>query len=400
MRFEAIEPCPLPDDPLRAEAAIALRDSGEYGMVVDDRWRLLYYSDQARLTDAGGGPMAPTAIGEYLFGPEFVRVSTEARFGAFATPVALRANFLGYGGLMLADTPGGKPELRDLVDSSLRDLVDDLSPSTRSTVTFRTVGAGLNRTHDVTVRASRLRDENGMLRGALITWKPAVPMSIMAQMAFAQDPDHLDRMFAMSNASRRAGAVLFADLENSSALARRLTTGSYFALVRRLIRLTDQCIVDAGGLVGRHVGDGVVAFFPVDSVDSESTVARACITAARTIRAALPEVAERCDLVADDVVARFGLHWGSTLYMGAITTSARTEVTGLGDEANEAARIEACATGGRTLASKQLVERLDDAAASALAIEPARIVYTRLADIDTATDKARRDAPDIAVCQL
>jgi hypothetical protein len=44
-----------------------------------------------------------------------------------------------------------------------------------------------------------------------------------------------------------------------------------------------------------------------------------------------------------DVVLRFGLHWGSTVYVGQITTSARSEVTGLG-EVNEAARIEACAS--------------------------------------------------------
>jgi class 3 adenylate cyclase len=34
-------------------------------------------------------------------------------------------------------------------------------------------------------------------------------------------------------------------------------------------------------------------------------------------------------------------------------------VTALGDEVNEAARIEACASGGRMLASKTLIERLD-----------------------------------------
>ena len=61
---------------------------------------------------------------------------------------------------------------------------------------------------------------------------------------------------------------------------------------------------------------------------------------------------------------RFGLHWGSTLFVGNITTAGRTEVTALGDEVNEAARIEACATGGLALASKSLIERLnaDDAA--------------------------------------
>ena len=78
-------------------------------------------------------------------------------------------------------------------------------------------------------------------------------------------------------------------------------------------------------------------------------------------------------------------------------TSGRTEVAALGDEVNEAARIEACATGGRLLSSKDLIERLDPDDAATLGIEPDNFVYTPLAQLDTATDKARRDAPAIPV---
>ncbi len=97
---------------------------------------------------------------------------------------------------------------------------------------------------------------------------------------------------------------------------------------------------------------------------------------------------------------RFGLHWGATLYVGQITTSGRAEVTALGDEVNEGARIEACASGGRALASKELLERLDREDAATLGIDPDRITYTPLADLLTATEKARRDAPAIAVCEV
>jgi class 3 adenylate cyclase len=86
--------------------------------------------------------------------------------------------------------------------------------------------------------------------------------------------------------------------------------------------------------------------------------------------------------------------------LGSIITSGRSEVTALGDEVNEAARIEACASGGRALASKALVERLNSDDAAALDIDPNDVVYTPLADLDTATDKARRDAPALAVCDL
>jgi class 3 adenylate cyclase len=88
------------------------------------------------------------------------------------------------------------------------------------------------------------------------------------------------------------------------------------------------------------------------------------------------------------------------LYVGQIATSGRTEVTALGDPVNETARIEACASGGRALASKDLIERLDGGDAAALDVDPDQLTYTALADLSTATEKARRDAPAIAVCEV
>jgi class 3 adenylate cyclase len=67
---------------------------------------------------------------------------------------------------------------------------------------------------------------------------------------------------------------------------------------------------------------------------------------------------------------------------------------------NEAARIEACATGGRTLASKPLIERLNHEDANELGLDVSHTTYTPLANLSTATDKARRDAPSIAVCEV
>ena len=399
MRIEVGVPCPLPDDPVLAEAAIAVRDTEDWGSIVDPNWRRVYSSDDERKSFAGGGELAATVVGAHLFGSESVAVMSEARF-AMNSPETWRSFFTGLGPLVLRDTPGGGAELRDKVDPSLRDLVDQLSPTDASTVGFRFKSSGLVAAQPLHCKAIRIRDERGALRGTFISTKLAAPMSTQAAMAFELDPGHVQRTFSMGTARRRAGAVLFADLESSSALARRLSTGSYFALIRRLVRAADQCIVDAGGLVGRHVGDGVVAFFPVESYDTESAAALACLSTARNIRTAIAEAAQRSELSVDDVVIRFGLHWGATLFIGSITTSARAEVTALGDEANEAARIEACATGGRTLASKLLLERLDPIDAAALDIDPDRLVYTPLSGLESATDKARRDAPAIAVCDI
>jgi class 3 adenylate cyclase len=233
-----------------------------------------------------------------------------------------------------------------------------------------------------------------------MVFKPTVGMNVLGVMALERDVGHLTKLRSMAIPRRRPAALLFADLEGSSALSRTLSTGSYFATGRRIVRETDRCVVDAGGLVGRHVGDGVAAFFPVEVFTSESAAACACVSAARNIRAAMPAIAARCGLTTEQLMMRFGLHWGSTIFMGNIGTVARSEVTALGDEVNEAARIEACATGGRMLASKPLVERLSDGDFTTLEIDPDHLAYTQLTNLTAATDKARRDAPAIAVCEL
>jgi class 3 adenylate cyclase len=230
--------------------------------------------------------------------------------------------------------------------------------------------------------------------------KPKAGMSHLAAAIARADLVHLERMRVVERPDRHPGGILMADLEASTLLSRRLSTAQYFALIRRWIREADHYIIDSGGIVGRHAGDGVVALFLDETTGSESAAARACITAARTLRAALADIAARNDLAEAGLSLRFGLHWGATLYMGRILTEGRSEVTALGDEMNESARIEACATGGRMFASKALIERLNRGDADALGIDTSHTTYTPLADLSTATDKARRDAPSIAVCEL
>lgn len=399
MLIEVDVPCPMPEDPMLADVAASLRHAGGWGFLVDADWRLVYFADELRLSFGASMEMVPILLGVHLFGPENVGLSIEYRFGP-NRPEAWCEHFTGVGGLVLADTPGGPDELREVVDPSLRDLVDGLTADPAAARPFSTFGTGVGGRYEVRHTAVRIRDGEGQLRGTVLYAKPAAGMSILATLVFERDQRLLTRMQQVVKAGRRPAAILFGDLESSSALARRLSTASNFALGRRIVRAADRCVVDAGGLPGRHVGDGVVAFFPAETFESESAAARACISAARAVRTAMTDVAVRSDLAPDEVVMRFGLHWGSTLYMGSIITSARSEVTALGDEANEAARIEACATGGHTLASKDLIERLDPNDAGHLGIDPDHQLYTRLADLTTATEKARRDAPAIAVCAV
>lgn len=359
----------------------------------------MYVTDDLRLTFGGNTELSQWPLGAHMFGPEFRAAVEGFRFGTTSTE-GFRSNFAAVAGWVLHDTPGGRDELLALADPSIHDMIERAEPSDAVALWSAGMGMGILETVGVPILGFRVRESSGRLAGTALITKPAAGMAVVGALTAMADPGHARRMLQVAQARRRPAAILFADLESSSPLARRLSTASYFTLGRRLVRAADGCVIEAGGLPGRHAGDGVVAFFPAETAGTESAAARACIEAARALRTALDEVATRSGLEPGDLALRFGLHWGSTLYMGSVTTGGRSEVTALGDEVNEAARIEACATGSRMLASKSLMERLDPDDAAALGLDPDHVTYTPLAELASATDKARRDAPAIAVCEL
>ena len=381
-------------DPTLLQVIEAWSEGGYWAMAVDDRWRLVVVtSELAAVADS------QFAMGEFFYGAVQTAAELQGRAGHNSIE-EIRTSFVRHGGWLLTDISGGRDALRETVDPAVRDLVDEIERCDGEAITYddrtEAFGSGVG----ATWVAQRVRDSSGRIVGTVFVGKPAVGMNTIGMLAGAGDIGHFARMRQLASAGRRPAAVIFADLEGSAPLAKRLPTATYLTLVRRLTRAADKCVIEAGGLVGRHAGDGVGAFFVAEIIGSESAAARACITVARALQEATRAIAEHHELRPEEVTVRAGLHWGATLYIGSIITAGRTEVTALGDEVNEAARIEACASGGRLLASKELVERLDAADATALAINPSHVMYTQLGDLDTATEKARRDAPAIAVCDL
>ena len=396
-----VKSLPLPDDPRLAAWASALNDAGFFATLMDSQWRWVFVTDESRWGYGDTGDSSIVPIGSHDFSAEAVRFRTAYMGGSGGSLEGRRERFRALGSYVLANTPGGRNELRRIVDPELADLVSELQPQDlpvalymRREMTYAGTAVGTSAV------LFRIDDGDGRLAGICNLSKPAVGMSQLAAAAATADLAHLERIRMVEHPDRRQTAILMADLEASSPLARRLSTAQFFAFTRRLVRAADQCIVDAGGIVGRHAGDGIIAYFLAETSGSESAAARACITAAAALRSTLIESATRSDIAVPDLSLRFGMHWGATLYMGRILSAGRSEVTALGDEMNEAARIEACATGGRTLASKALIERLNADDALALDIDPAHISYTQLGELDTATDKARRDAPSIPVCDI
>jgi class 3 adenylate cyclase len=287
-----------------------------------------------------------------------------------------------------------------MVPPELAYIVEEAEPAPVGTWTalirLESVGASLGLIRYFGVRARR---PDGTAAATLYIYGSSLPAQLLAMVTRGR-LNHFERMARLVEPGRREAAILFADVEASSKLSRALPTSTYFDFIRDFSTAADETIIDGGGIVGDHAGDGLTAFFVVDDLGSPSRTARAAIEVGRGLQAAIERAGLAVGLEPGEVRLRVGLHWGGTLYMGQVVTGGRLEVTALGDEVNECARIEQSAAGGALLASKALIERLQPADAATVGLAPADMVYRALADLDGVDEKAIRDAGLIAVARV
>lgn len=247
-----------------------------------------------------------------------------------------------------------------------------------------------------------LRDERGRSIGNVVVYHSGLPVSLTAQLVRG-DRDMFERMAQLAEPGSRSLAIMFADLESSGMLSRHMPSALYFSLIRRLTDAMDRAIVQRQGIVGRHAGDGVSAFFLAEDLGSPAAAIGAAIEAGREIAVVAEAVGTslRSEVPeAEPVRVNIGVHWGSAVYIGQVATEGRLEVTALGDEVNECARIQESASEGALLVSKTALERVSAEQAEALDVAPEHSHYTTVAELPGASEKARRDAGAIAVARL
>jgi class 3 adenylate cyclase len=240
----------------------------------------------------------------------------------------------------------------------------------------------------------RLNDEGGELIGWVCLFFMDIRPNLLVLLARG-DEQMYERMAKLVNPGPRQAAIMFCDLHSSGRLSRQLPSAAYFKLVRRLWRGIDAAVAEHTGIVGKHAGDGASAFFLVDDLGSPSAAVAAAVRAAARVHETSHGVFD--DTLESDCLMKVGLHWGGSLYMGQLVPGGRLDVTALGDEVNEAARIQETAGAGETLASKQLVEQLTADDAAAIGVDVEKLSYRPLSEIDGAPEKAVRDAGGLAV---
>ena len=372
----------MPVTPSLAPVVEALDATGWAIELLDADWNVVWASTEMQLI-LGAEAAAEVGIDEH--------VCTSRRLTAFdGIGVDSSGSWLAtHVPWMLHD--GADPDhLAELIEERHHELVAGLTPQPPPLRwSFRLDAKALG---PIRALGERLVDEDGTLLGTVFVYGSTLPASLLSIVARG-DVRMFRRMTELTTPGRRSAAILFADVEGSTDRSRRLSSARYFDQVVRLNTAVDEAILGEGGIVGKHAGDGVSAFFLADQVGSISGAARAAVGAARSIAGCAAQLE-------GDWRVKIGVHWGATLYMGRVATSGRLEVTALGDEVNECARIQEAARGGQLLASKALLERLEPADAAALDLEPGGLTYALVGELPGATDKARRDAATLAVTDL
>jgi len=137
---------------------------------------------------------------------------------------------------------------------------------------------------------------------------------------------------------RQTVTILFADLRGSTALAEKLLPEQVISIMNAYLRVMARCVIDAGGILDKFTGDGLMAIF--GAMGDPAHGAPAAARAALAIRANITTLnAQRAQSGEPVVQFGVGMHTGDVV-LGAIGLPERSDYTAIGDTVNTASRME------------------------------------------------------------
>ncbi|MGD2147920.1 MAG: adenylate/guanylate cyclase domain-containing protein, partial [Anaerolineae bacterium] len=141
---------------------------------------------------------------------------------------------------------------------------------------------------------------------------------------------------------RKQATVLVADVSGFTAMSETLDAEEVAAMMNALWRRLDVVIVEHGGHIDKHTGDGLVALWGVDAAREDDPE--------RAVHAALAMQAVVGDFGTGHTIGmRVGLGTGPVL-LGTVATTG--EFSAIGDAVDVAHALEAAAPGGGVLVSR------------------------------------------------
>lgn len=155
---------------------------------------------------------------------------------------------------------------------------------------------------------------------------------------------------------RKQVTVLFGDISGFTALTEFIDPEEVTNLMNALWQRIDAAIVAYGGVIDKHVGDGVMALWGVARAreDDPEQAIRAALEVQKEIRATLSQLSEESgwwqskSTQLPEVGMRIGVNTGPVL-LGTVGTMG--EFTAMGDTVNLASRLEKAAPPGGVLIS-------------------------------------------------
>ena len=153
--------------------------------------------------------------------------------------------------------------------------------------------------------------------------------------------------------------ILFADLRGSTALAERLAPEQVVAVLNTYLRVMAKSVIDAGGILDKFLGDGLMAIFGAMGDPSHGAVA--ATKAAMDMRARLIALNVDREKRSEPVIQYgIGVHTGEVV-LGAVGLPERSDYTAIGDAVNTASRMESLTKEFHvdSVLSSETAERLD-----------------------------------------
>lgn len=144
----------------------------------------------------------------------------------------------------------------------------------------------------------------------------------------------------------RQVTVLFADLVGFTELTSRLEAEDLHRLIGRFYALADAAIVEAGGSVDKHLGDGIMALFGAPIAHGDDALR--ALRAADALHGLMPALSRE---MGQELHLHVGVAAGEAIVGGL---GAERNYTALGDAVNFAARIVALAGSGETVLSDEV----------------------------------------------
>src|SRR5918999_690511 len=302
------------------EIIAELERTGVAAELVNPDWRPVGVSPQLRALP-GAGSDEELGLGRHIL--ETRALPAWRQFVSDEEARAVARELIPY---MADGTPGGLAALWEMADSVLGSVLSEIKPKPLPPLYVATVGFRQGDLPPVSVHCVvvRLSGEEGDVAGILLLYVSRLPASLLALVARGNEA-MFARMAELIEPSPHPAAILFAYLESSATLSRRLASAAYFRLLREMTTAIDAAVATECGITGKHAGDGVTAFFLSDQLGSDSAAAMAALRTARKLPrvaadAAEALAAEGVELDSGECRLNLAVHWSGGAYIGQIVT--------------------------------------------------------------------------------